>query len=558
MPDDPGALAMAPAPLAEDRISADDFMVRLAADLASARSMDEVAVVIAAHAGAVVGATLSLFALWSVPDDDVRLVLPMLSEVGLKDRWAQIPIDSATPLTECIRTGDAVHVTSIEEIARRFPSGLDDAKRLGLQSVSAYPIDSGDPNLRAAVGVAWDRPQVDTDHRSLDAMLGLCGAVVDRARSSDDAMRTSALLDTIFREAPIGLGFVSPDMEFVHINDRLAAMNGRAPADHQGRTVEEVVPDLAGQLQPLLRQVMDDGAAMTQVEVTGQTPAQPGEVRTWEEGLFPITVEGDRLVGVGLVVEEVTDRRKAESEQRRIAQQLQSGLLPTRLPQIPGYDISYRYDAADDDVSVGGDWYDVVELGSDDFAVVIGDVVGHDLPAAIAMSQMRNALAGASHVRSEPSAVLCALDDFAQHYPGASLATVFYGRIEPSTGRLTYSSGGHPPPIIVRVDGAIEFLDSATGPPVGMKNDRPRASVYLAPGDILFGYTDGLLEHRSEHIDVGIERLVTSLSAAGVESALDVLIDTVCDEVPHPDRDDDIALLAIRRRSDAGAGDSHS
>jgi PAS domain S-box-containing protein len=126
------------------------------------------------------------------------------------------------------------------------------------------------------------------------------------------AEETLALLDVIFGRAPVGLAFHDLDGRYVRINDHLAAINGRTPAEHIGRTLAEVLPELP-EVGDDLRRVAASGEPVTGIEVRGETPAEPGVQREWVVSYWPVraTMNG-ALLGVGAVVFDVTDRRAAE------------------------------------------------------------------------------------------------------------------------------------------------------------------------------------------------------------------------------------------------------
>jgi PAS domain S-box-containing protein len=127
-----------------------------------------------------------------------------------------------------------------------------------------------------------------------------------------DAERTSALLDSLYRSAPVGLGFWDRDLRYVRVNDALAAINERPPEDHVGRTLAEVVPQLAHVLEPIARGVLERGEPVIALEIAGGTPGDPGRTRHWLASYYPVLAAGGDVIGVGAVVEEITDRRLAE------------------------------------------------------------------------------------------------------------------------------------------------------------------------------------------------------------------------------------------------------
>lgn len=127
-----------------------------------------------------------------------------------------------------------------------------------------------------------------------------------------------ALLETLTTSAPVGIAFVDRDLRFVRINDALAEFNGRPAAEHIGRTVAEVLPDLWGDLEPIYGQVLDRAEPVTDREITGMTPARPGEQRTWLVSFYPVRVgDDDHVSGVGVIAHDLTDRRRLEAQLRQ-------------------------------------------------------------------------------------------------------------------------------------------------------------------------------------------------------------------------------------------------
>ena len=131
----------------------------------------------------------------------------------------------------------------------------------------------------------------------------------------DHALAAAALVEGLQADAPIGFAVHDEQLRFELVSHSLAAINGRPPAEHFGRRVGDILPpELAERVEGLLAEVRDNGVARTGIEIDGSTHATPGERRTWVAGFYPVTLEGRRLVGVVLV--DVTDRRRAQEELR--------------------------------------------------------------------------------------------------------------------------------------------------------------------------------------------------------------------------------------------------
>jgi PAS domain S-box-containing protein len=139
-----------------------------------------------------------------------------------------------------------------------------------------------------------------------------------------------AEIEAIYQTAPIGLAVLDCDLRFVRINQRLAEINGISVEDHLGRTVGEIVPDLADATEPLFRQVIETGKPLLNLEVNGETAAQPGVQRTWIENWFPLKDASGQIIGINAVIQEITERKQLEIALHDKEQQLQqlSDLIP--------------------------------------------------------------------------------------------------------------------------------------------------------------------------------------------------------------------------------------
>jgi len=291
----------------------------------------------------------------------------------------------------------------------------------------------------------------------------------------------------------------------------------------------------------------------------------------WEKGIramlgVPLLTEG-RLLGVLHVgrlearpfvdedvelLEVVADRVAGAAQQRLLAVEqaaarlLERSLLPTSLPKSAGLELATRY-AATDEREVGGDWYDVFELPSDELWIVVGDVAGHGLRAAVIMGRIRSALRAYSLVADSPEEVLDLVDRKVQHFEMNTFATVVCAVTKPPYDAVTIAVAGHPPPVIAVPSQPATFVDVRISPPVGTGRDLHRESVTvpLPPGAVMALYTDGLVERRGQSLDVGLERLRATVTTAAADTvAREVMHRLVADSLPI----DDIALVVLRRQ----------
>jgi PAS domain S-box-containing protein len=207
----------------------------------------------------------------------------------------------------------------------------------------------------------------------------------------------------------------------------------------------------------------------------------------------------------------IVTRARLREQEHAIAVRLQRALLPDRLQSHPDLVVHAHYAAASDLLEVGGDWYDTFSWPSGHYAVVVGDVMGHDLHAAAAMGRLRAGM-GALATRSppNPSALLKALDRCVAGPDGTEFATAAVVVIDPHTGRLDYACAGHPPPLVITPTGMTTWLEDATSPPLlahAEINARLNQQVLLEPGSTVLLYSDGLIERPREHLDDGLARL---------------------------------------------------
>jgi Stage II sporulation protein E (SpoIIE) len=238
------------------------------------------------------------------------------------------------------------------------------------------------------------------------------------------------------------------------------------------------------------------------------------------------------------------ENRQLYAEQRGIAQTLQHALLPSSLPQLPGLQISARYEAGAEGVEIGGDWYDVIELGDGRLLLVVGDVSGKGLPAATAMATLRFAIHAYAVEGDDPPTFLPKLSGLISVYEDKQLATVLCAVIDPTARQVTLTSAGHLPPLMI-AEHAARFLDLPVGLPVGIDRAAAYSSVTMTapPGATFLAYTDGLVERRGETIEVGLERLRAEVSSNQVP--LDQLLARVLNDLRH-DAPDDTAIAGIR------------
>ncbi|MFL6144291.1 MAG: PP2C family protein-serine/threonine phosphatase [Labedaea sp.] len=231
--------------------------------------------------------------------------------------------------------------------------------------------------------------------------------------------------------------------------------------------------------------------------------------------------------------------------ERAAAAVLQRSLLPERLPTQAPWEFAARY-VPGSESGVGGDWYDVFALPAGRLGVVIGDVAGNGLPAAVIMGRLRSALRAYALEFTDPGEVLGKLDRKADHFEHHAMATVIYLVVDTVRAQVQVSLAGHPPPVLALPDRPAEFLDLPVDPPIGFglaTTGRHTVTIDLPPDALLVLYTDGLVERHDRPIDDGLELLRQSIKVDSADAACAHLMAALVGGRPAKD---DIAILALR------------
>ncbi|MER5969851.1 SpoIIE family protein phosphatase [Streptomyces sp. NPDC002055] len=406
----------------------------------------------------------------------------------------------------------------------------------------------------------------------------------------------------LFAATPSPYLVLNPDLVIVAVNQAYLAATGREREELIGRYVFDAFPDnpsdpdshpvrnLEASLNRALAGGERDSMALQKYDIP--VPGREGqfEERYWSQANTPVRGPDGSVVLVIHRAEDVTEfvrgrersgwehglgdnpqarkeametelyarardlqelnerLRQEHAREREVALALQQAMLPV-IPSVPRRPAAVRYRPAGGLLNVCGDWYDLIDLDEDRFGVTVGDVVGQGLGAAGVMGQLRSALGAAVRAVDGPARALDILDVYARSIDRALSTTVVQAVVDLAAQRVTYSSAGHPPPLLLHADGSVEALDAATDPPLAVRPEtvpRPQAEAAFEAGAALVLYTDGLVERRGEDIDSGVRRLADSLSrhrGLGPEPLADALLGELgaTDGVP-----DDTALVVIR------------
>jgi anti-sigma regulatory factor (Ser/Thr protein kinase)/putative methionine-R-sulfoxide reductase with GAF domain len=319
---------------------------------------------------------------------------------------------------------------------------------------------------------------------------------------------------------------------------------GRIAAERRAVVIEHV--DHTNVMNPILREkhirsllgvpLIAEGAVIGVLHVGTLTPR-----RFTDHDAELLRLVADRIA--------LVTRTRQSDLDRAAARALQRSLLPGRLPEVAGLRFAARYIPGDAG-GLGGDWYDVFTLPSGRLGVVIGDVVGRGLHAAVVMGRLRSALRAFALEEDDPAEVLERLDRNVEHFEEGVMATVLYGIFEPSLEELSLSSAGHLPPFLGSGARPAAPVNIPVDLPVGVSVGPPRRTtkITLEAGSLLFLYTDGLVERRDRPLDTGLDMLGGALAVEGAESAC---AGAARGLIGTHDVPDDVAMLAVHR-VDAG------
>lgn len=244
------------------------------------------------------------------------------------------------------------------------------------------------------------------------------------------------------------------------------------------------------------------------------------------------------------------DRALLHERSVSVAHELQRAMLTGHLPQPERARISTDYRPAERALEVGGDWYDAFWVDDTTLALAVGDVVGHGLQSATAMGQLRTVVRSYAEAGVGPAAVLNSVDRFVRRHEVGFGSTLVYAELDVTTGRLAFACAGHLPPLVTRPDGATEFLWQGRRTPLGVATPIPAPAlpavvvadrserhaslpwtpkpepgvIELRGGDVLWLYTDGLIERRGRSLHEGLDEFARAAAAAPRTAGDDELV----------------------------------
>ena len=287
-------------------------------------------------------------------------------------------------------------------------------------------------------------------------------------------------------------------------------------------------------------------------EVIGVFDLESDELNSYSEDdlevLMMLASQVAIIIDKVMLHEQLIEKKRLEG-QLEVARQVQLQLLPPSDPTLPGYDIS-AYNFPTEEVS--GDYYDWVRIYDDQIGIVIADVAGKGVPAALLMAFLRASLRAATHIGYAPQISMAKVNYLLwESIERHQFVTAFYGILDSTNRMLAYANAGHNPPLLLNVDGSARFIEQGEQP-LGMFRDTRYHEYYLTiePGQVLVLYTDGVTEAQNPgEEEFGRDRLITSARAARHLSARDMIEAIQRDVVEWTDgkgAHDDVTFFVIK------------
>jgi GAF domain-containing protein len=582
------------APAGEDALRLRQ-LARVTTELGAAESIDAVVAAAVDHFAEAIRAAVSTLMIRE--GAELRMAGGSGLRPGVEEEWQSFPVDHDNPASEAVRLARPVMMASAAEVQRRWPS-LQSQMPDG-RSILCLPLGAGSSPV-GVIGLTFEDEWLPgpAELDLLTTFAEACGQAIRRVSASREAAERAQQL-TFLADASAEL---ASSLDFRSTLSNVAALVVPGLADWcavdlvEGAAlttvaVAHVDPDKVAWAWDLQRRYPPDRDAETGAPNVVRTGISELYAEITDEMLVagardeehlrlsrelglrsalvvPLTVRGRSLGAItmlraetgrpygpaDLMVAEDLGRRAAaaienshlHSQTRDVALQLQRAVLPDDLDHIDGWRVAAHYEPGGE-AEVGGDFYDAIGLPDGRLAVFIGDVMGHGVAAAAAMAHLRASVRAFLSVDAAPDAVLDHLEQMFGMLSISQLVTLVYAVIDPAAHRVDLVNAGHYPPLIVAADGAVTVAGSTPRRPLGTDPDRHTATSFaFSDTDTLLLFTDGLVERRAEHIDIGLHRLEAD-AAALAEPDLRAALHTLVAQVHGADGDDDVTAMVIRR-----------
>ncbi|GGM28770.1 SpoIIE family protein phosphatase [Dactylosporangium sucinum] len=434
-------------------------------------------------------------------------------------------------LLAALRESGAAHVPVIMLSARAGDEATVEGLEAGADDYLVKPFSPRELRARVRSNLEFDRLR----------------------RTRDELQRSRELLDQAQRLASVGSWELDLRTGAVHGSDEFLRQFGSTGTLEPDFFVTHLHPDDRAHVEAALTAAV----AGEPLDYEARVRLDDGSVRVFRTlGELERDATGTPVMLRGSN-QDITEQRRAQqaiaagaaaqeaaAREHRIADELQRSLMPPVRLDPEHLEVAAYYRPGVAGTQVGGDWYDVIELGADRTALVMGDVMGRGVPAAAVMGQLRAAVRAYARLDLPPADVLEYLDGVVRDLREDQIVTCVYAVYDPGERSLTYANAGHLPPLLL-LPGAAPRPLTSSGPPLGtgpitLAEER----IELPVGSLLTLYTDGLVEHRDRDLDSGIFALAALVGdiAGPLGDVPDRLVSRLLPDGP----DDDITLLLTR------------
>jgi PAS domain S-box-containing protein len=521
---------------------------------------------------------------------------------GVIERWRRFPLDANTPIGDAVLRNEPVVMASRDEWLARYPGlGRDQIPA----AAASIPLDIGDRAI-GGLTLSFDEPREFTAE-DIGFMLGAArqGAqALERGRSEEIRRLAEARLSLLARAG----GLLAESLDYTKTLAAVADLVVPALADWT--SVEILEPDgsinsvavahvdpekvaIAKEFRRRRPPDLSSASGIGRVITTGRTEVVPEiteemiaaiddpkvtdlvrELQLRSAMIVPLSARGRTLGAMTLVWAEsgrayssadlalaetlaarialVIDNARLYRDRDHIARTLQQSLLPPEPPSIDGVDLAARYRPAGEGIEAGGDFYDAFDIGDGEWTVALGDVVGKGPDAAALMGMVRHTIRAAAIRERAPARVLATVNAaVGRQTSEEQFCTAVAARLRPRDDQVIVwiSVAGHPPPVILRRDGSLQWIRGA-GALLGVFDDAELAEdeLRLAAGDTLVMYTDGVIEERGVDGAFGEEGLAAVLQGEAGATASEIVDRIEGAVLAHGSGEprDDIAILAVR------------
>ena len=560
-------------------------MASVSEALSDAITVDDVQQIVTARAWEPFGASISIMTM--VAGNELRVVQHPGIDEAVTRRYDAAELARSSPWTDAARTGVPTFIEDRAAYRDRYPLLIDEAVALGTQAEAAIPIEVGG-RVIALVGLVWFhtidaaaiRAAAATFADIVSAALGRAGIyrstmlVSQLATRLTSATTISELTDAFFEFGLPVVGATTGQLATLDMDAQKDRVDLRqSSGDRASSTAHErslSIHDSA----PIVDAIRSGRpvTVQTTTESMNRYPLAIGESRATDvvaTVAIPMRSSSQSVIGaVGFIwdderridpagmalVETIAelcgqtlDRTRLVDQDHRLVTALASRLFGHHTAPL-GTDIATRYVPSVLKQWVGGDWFEVIQLSGGRVAAVVGDVVGHGIEAAADMAQLKTLIGTLLRMGVDSNELFHQLGPLLENAQIHKLyGTAALVELQPFEGTVSVSTAGHPPVLIWRPGTGATIANASRYPLLGVPALSPVARVIeeFGPGSVVVAYTDGLVERRREPLDIGIERLRTTLELIAndsVEAIADALIATSVDS----DQSDDIALVVIR------------